>query len=147
MKAVASRDEIALQFHLLILMNKPDAWMISSNIYQLIMLDIEENLPSSLEPRRNKILDDLILRIHRDGTSMRQLIEVNAMIGTIKAEIDAVMRHAVAVHMFGNANLSHQIDRTLLKNTGTNGLFNLLSTPVIENDRINSFHIKEERQQ
>ena len=74
MKAIASRDEIALQLHLLLLMDKVDVRLRRSYIRQLDVRDIEKNVSTLLEARCDKILNDFMLRVNRDGAPVGQFI-------------------------------------------------------------------------
>src|SRR5258708_34822293 len=68
MKAIASRDEIALQFHLLMFVYKLEAWLMRRDIKQLDILDVEQDVSTVVEACCNQVPQDFMLWVQRDGT-------------------------------------------------------------------------------
>src|SRR5579872_1676384 len=65
----------------------------------------------------------------------------------VKAQLDAMMNGAFAAHPFSYPQFRHQINRSLFEDTGANGRFNLFSTPAFEDNRIDPFPGKKEREE
>src|SRR5205807_1566395 len=68
MKAIAPRDEVALQLDLLILVYKAYAWLRRRDIVQLDIVDVEENVHTLVEACGNQVLQDFMLGVERDAT-------------------------------------------------------------------------------
>ena len=90
-KAIASRDEIALHLTLLIPAYKSYPRLTGRDIRQLDVLDVEKDVLTLVEACGNQVLDDFMLRVQRDGAPVRQVGEGNAMPLSIEAQLDAVM--------------------------------------------------------
>src|SRR2546430_1923312 len=62
---------------------------------------------------------------------------------SIKAELNAMMNGAFALHAFIKPHFSHQIDRALLEHASANRRFYVFSATSLENDRIDPFFLRE----
>src|SRR5579884_4245435 len=136
MRTITSRNEIALQFYLLLLMGKANKRLRGRDIKQLDILDTEQNGSTLRKASRDAILQYFMLRINHDGATTGQFIEVNAMALSIKAQFDAVMNKANTIHTLAQAQFIHQIDRPLLENACANGRFDIFPAPAFQHDRV-----------
>src|SRR3989442_1813621 len=118
MKAIAARDKIALQLDLLLLVDKADTRLGRIYIRHLDIFYVEKDLLILCEARGNQILQDFVLRIHRDGAPVGQFRQGDAMTLSIKAELDTVMNDSFALHAFPKTHFRQQLDRALLEHTG-----------------------------
>src|SRR5689334_9245393 len=120
MKAIAACDKVALEFDLLLLVDKVDAWLRRSHIRHLDVRDVEKNRATLCETCGDKIFQDFMLRIKRDGASIGQPVQINAVCFAIKAEFYAMMNGAFALHTLAEPHFRQQIDGALFENPGTN---------------------------
>jgi|SRR5579884_1350119 hypothetical protein len=138
MRTITSRNEIALQFYLLLLMRKANKRLRGCDIKQLDILDTKQNGATLREASRDAILQYFMLRVNHDGATTGQFIEVYAMALSIKAQFDAVMNKANTIHTLAEAQFIHQIDRSLLKNACANGRFDIFSAPAFQYNGVNA---------
>jgi uncharacterized protein (DUF3820 family) len=146
MEAIASRNEIALQLNLFMLVDKSYARLTRRDIKQLDILDGEKDVSPLGEVCGNQVLQDFMLWVERDGTPVGQFGERNAMTLSIKAEFDPMMHSSFTPHAFSKTHFRQQIDRPLLEHTRANRRFYGFSAPAFEHNRINSLPGQEQRE-
>ncbi len=129
------------------LVDKLEARLMRRDLKQLDILDVELYVSPLVEACGNQVPQDLMLRVQRDGTPIRQFGERNAMALSIKAEFDPMMYGSFAPHAFAKPHVRQQIDCALLKHSGTNRRFDFFSAPAFEHHRINPLPGQEQREQ
>src|SRR3954463_15566601 len=129
MEAVAAGDEIAGDFNKRILVMEADLRLRRVEVVHRGVLDLEEDLSTRGEPRRDQILDPLVLRIDHDRAPAGELGEVDAMRAAAEPKVDAFVNEPFAIHAAADAGLPQQLDRAVLEHAGADGGLDLLAAP------------------
>ena len=135
MESVAASDDVDLQLVLRSVVAESNARMAGLEVQQRSCLRLEHDLSTSLQSRRDQILDHLLLAVDHDRATVGQLGERDPMTLTFKAQLEAMMNQAVAIHPRGDAHLAQQVNSALLEDTGAHARFDVCPRAVFEYDR------------
>ena len=85
-----------------------DGGAIGLDPVDLDRLRLPDDLAARLDARRVEILDDLVLPVERDRPTARELREVDAVMATRPAQLDAVVHRALLGHPVADAGVAQQ---------------------------------------
>src|SRR5262245_21944902 len=146
-KTIATGHEPAPKLEQLARVAAAHARHLGIDVMQAHVLDVEEDTPIRGEPGADEILDDLLLRVHRDRAAAGQAGKVDAMAAPAEAQFDAAMNESLSPHAFSRAAFAKQVRRRLLEHTGANALLDVLPAAIFENDRLDALQMQEVRKQ
>src|SRR5206468_4655845 len=95
---------------------------------------LEEQRAACVEPRRDQVLDDLLLAVDRDRPALGELLEWDPMTLAIEAQLDALVDQALAVEAVSQPELGEQVHGALLENARPDALLHVLTAAVLEHD-------------
>src|ERR1700722_1006100 len=149
MKAVATRNEIALErlrhtAALKLNLRLRDC-AARVTIVNADRLGLENNLPAGRNPRRDEILDHLVLRVNRDRLP-GQLREINPMPRYSESQLNAIVNKSFALQPRTDSGLHHQLDRAVLQHASANPALAICARLAFEHDRLDALQMQQVRQ-
>ena len=137
-EAVAARDRVAAQLLLLALVHEADARLVGVDPVQADVVDLEEQGRARVEPRRDQVLDHLLLAVDRDRPALGELLEGDPVTLAVEAQLDPVVDEPLAVEPIGQPELGQQVDGALLEDAGPDALLDVLAAAILEHDGLDS---------
>ena len=110
-------------------------------------LRLPDDLAARLDARRVEILDDLVLPVERDRPPARQLLEVDAVMATRPAQLDAVVHRALRGHPVADAGVAQQLRDVVLQDAGADGRLDRLAAARVEHDGVDPLERQEVREE
>jgi hypothetical protein len=142
MKAIASRDEIAVDFAGQACKLVVDFWLFAFEVFDPNIVGFEKDLPARCDPSLNEILDDFMLPV--DGNrAPGEILEIDAVALSAKSQFDAVVNQTLTLHSFADAHLREEIDCPRLKNAGADAFLAVLTGSAFEHDGLNALKMEE----
>src|SRR3954471_20690257 len=145
MKAVTAADEIAGELLQAASVMEADLRRRAREIVYADIGDFEQNLPAVGQPARHKILHHVLLAVDRDAFP-KHLAKIDVVQRAAKAQMDAVVRHALALHSLADAAVDQQVARPLLDQTSADAALDIRTTAAFEDDRFDPVQVQEMRQ-
>jgi hypothetical protein len=147
MKAVAARDEVALEnFGLTAGAPELDFWPRGIYVVKTDGFRFVEQLPACGTARGREIFQDFVLRVDRDRFSAGEIGEIDAMPGAVETQLDTGVDQAFSLEAVTDSGLFHQIDSALFEDAGANTLFDIFLGARFENDGVDSLQMKQMRE-
>ena len=87
-KAVAARDDVALELVQLALVAVADAGPLALEVAQADLVDLEQQRPAARQPRLDQVLDDLRLAVDDDRLPAGELVERDPLPGATRLQLD-----------------------------------------------------------
>jgi hypothetical protein len=143
-RAIASGDEVAVDFAGPARMPVVDFWLVALETFDTNVVNLEQDLTTRCDPSLNQIFDDFMLAVHGNRAS-GEILEIDAVALSSETQFDAVVNQTLALHSFGHAHLDEQIDGSGFENAGTDALLAILARPVFENNGLDALEMKEVR--
>ena len=146
MEPVAAGDDVALDGLARSIEDEADRWTIGLHVVELYVAHLEQDRMPGCEPKRDQVLDDLLLAVHRDPASAGELTEVDAVIAATEAQSNAVMHQALAAHPRSRADGIEQVSTSVLEHAGANPVLHVRPRPRLDDDRLDAFQTEQMRQ-
>ena len=108
-------------------------------------LRLPDDLAARLDAGRVEILDDLVLPVERDRPAAGELLEVDAVMATRPAQLDAVVHRALLGHPVADAGVAQQLRNVVLQDAGADGRLDRLAAARVEDDRVDPLERQEVR--
>ena len=102
-------------------------------------------LPASVKPCGDQVLDDLLLSVDRH-VAAGQFGDPDPLRVSLAAEIDAVVGQPLPREPLADPELMHEIDGVLLEQAGTHPPLDVVAVTRLEDHRLDPLALKEERQ-
>src|SRR5689334_13592033 len=131
-EAIASRDEVALELHLLAVYRVTQPRRGGADVVHARVLHLEVQSRACGDARGDQVLDDLLLPVHGDRASARELIERDAVIGALEAQRNPAMHQPFAIEALAEPRLAHELDGALLEHTRAHALLDVLSAATLD---------------
>jgi hypothetical protein len=132
-KAVASGDEIAINFLRPILMPEPDFWLLRFEIVHGDAVNLEQQWATVTKALVNQVLHNLLLAV--DGYALvHHRLEIDAMQITIDADIDAPMQHPFLSHALTYSHVAEEIGGPMFNQAGPNAVFDIVAAAIFNDD-------------
>jgi hypothetical protein len=147
MEPVAAGQKIAGELVRLPILAKRDAGLVGIDVAHRDAVDVEQEIPAGVEPRRDQVLDDFVLCVDGNRAPARQLRKVDPVTPPAEAELDAVVDEALALHPLADAGLGEKVDGALFEHAGPNRALDLVPAADFEHDRLDALQMKQMRQQ
>ena len=90
------------------------------------------------QPRRDQVLDDLLLPVDDDAAPARQLGQRDPVEAVLEQQLDAVVDEPLAVHPVADAGRAQGVDGALLEHAGAHALLDVLARAQLEHDRLDA---------
>ncbi len=143
-EAIAAGDEITFQRSRLACMLEldlgPSLQVVNADGFRL-----EKRRHAGSESRGNQILDHFMLRVNGDRFAAGELGEVDAVTGTIEAQLHSRVNEAFPLQARADARFHQQIDGALLKHARANALLDIFLRARFEHDRMNALQVQQMR--
>ncbi len=123
-----------------------DVGLRSVKVVDADVAGLEEDLTTGRQPRRDEILDDLMLRINGNCASACESAEIDAMAAAAEAQLDAVMGEAELLQPLADAGFNQQVDGALFEQAGANPLFDVLAAASFEHDGLDAREVEQMRE-
>src|SRR5262245_43147732 len=107
MKAIASRDEVALDLVLAPAVTKADGRRLHQIVHRHVV-GFEVQRAPGRDARVDQIANDLVLSVDRDALATRQLGEVDAMPAAVETDVDAGVPKASTPHASAHTHRRHE---------------------------------------
>jgi hypothetical protein len=144
-KAVTAADKIAGKLDIATAVAEANFWCAAGKIMDAHVARLEQNLPAVGEPPRNQVLHHLLLAV--DGYALaHEVAEIDVVQGPAEGEIDAVVKHAFALHARADAGFDKEVARPLLDQPGADAALDILAAAVFQDYALDPLQVKEMRQ-
>jgi hypothetical protein len=130
---VATGDEVAVEHLLGFVVAETDPRLLAIETFDSDRLRLEQDVVADREAGVDEILHHLVLPVDRHHLA-GELGEGNAVAPAVETERETVMNQSLAVKAGGKAELVHQVDGTLLEQTGAHPLDDILPAAVFQHD-------------
>src|SRR5262249_11006832 len=130
-KTIASADEVTGEIIHLAVLVEANRGGVAGDIVDADIRDFEQDAPAIRHPARHQVLHHLLLTVDGDPLP-HQLAEIDVVQRAVETEVDAVMRHALALHPIANANVDEQVSRPLLDQAGTDAAFDIRAAAALD---------------
>ena len=147
METVAPGDEVAGEFLACAAVIEADRGCLLVEIGEPRVARLEQNGSAGFDPRRDQVLQHLVLGVERDRLSASQLGQIDAMATAPEAKLDPMMHRTLALHALTYTGSPEQIDRALLEHAGAKCGLDCIATAVLEHDRLDAVDVQQVREQ
>src|SRR5579871_1730988 len=144
MKAVASSNEIALQFAFQVLLAKADDRPIGIEPGDAHIFDFEDDFAAGVQPRLDQILYHFLLSVDRNRAAC-EFPEVNSMAASVEEELEPFMHQSFSPHALADSRCVEQIHRSLFQHTGAYPMFHKLAALGFYYHGVNPIQVKQMR--
>lgn len=134
---IAASDEITLDFMDLPVLGVGHAGLLAIEIMQMDVFGIVDRYGATRRAGLHEIARNLRLPVDHDPAS-QQIVKVDALHVAVKGQFDAVMGNALGVHTRADADLTEEVDRTLLEHPGTDATQHIVGAFALDDDRIDT---------
>jgi hypothetical protein len=93
---------------------------------------LEADLSSSGEARVDEVFHDLVLSVHRDRPTARQLGERDAMPLALELQVNAVVDEPLAIHSLPDAEGAKEVDGSLLEHASTKPFLDVFTVAALD---------------
>jgi hypothetical protein len=145
-KAVASRDHIAAEHPLSTLVEKAARRAVGGDVLEPHILDVEKERVARIDSRRDRVPDDLLLRVDDSPAAPGQLGHWDAVALAVEAQLEALVHEALAPQTLAQPDLAQQLDREMLEHAGARPSFDVLARLALEDDRFDPGEVKQTTQ-
>ena len=142
--SIATGDEITVQVDRFPRVTETDDWC-RRDIGELHVLDVEQDVATLSEAGCSQVLQNLVLRIDRNGAS-GQGLKVDAMSLAGETQPNPVVSKPLATDAVTNLQIRHQIDCGLLEHARSNRLFDFVPAAAFEHNRVDPVSREQKRQ-
>src|SRR5215475_8471555 len=109
-------------------------------------MNLEINFSPCGQSRVDQISYDFCLRIDGDGAPASQVVKVNAMIATLKAQCNSVMNEALTPQPVSHTHVRQQVNGVLFENAGAHPLLYMFASSRFQHDGLNALQVQQVRQ-
>src|SRR5690349_21813524 len=135
--AVAAGDEVADElFFFTLLRGEADLRLVGRDVLQSARFGLEVDLAARLKPELDQILEHLVLGVDGNDAAVGKIVQVDAVAAAGKAQLEAVVHEALALHTLASADLGHEVDGGLLQHAGPDGGFDRLTRAALDDHRV-----------
>ena len=110
---------------------------------QAHVVGLEADLPSGGEARRDEVFHDLVLTVHRNGSTACQLGERDAMPFALELQVDAVVHEPLAIHSLADVDGSEEIDGPLLEYTCAQSFLDICAVAALDDNGVDAATMKQ----
>ncbi len=145
MKAVAAGDEVADELLLPAGMPEPDLRRLAGEIVDADIGSLEQDPPAVGEPACDEVLHHLLLAVDGDALA-DQVAEIDVVQGAVEGEMNAMVKHSLALHARAHAGLDQEVARPLLDQAGADAALDVIAAAVFQDDELDARKVQEMRQ-
>ena len=138
MKPVTARDEIRLDDLALALMAEGHLRARAVELLRHHVGDLEQDLPAGRQPRRDQVLDHLLLAVDGDRAAGHQLLECDPVALPAEPQLDAVMDQALAQQPLPRTRADQRVHGALLEHAGPHPVLDVLAAAGLEHDGLDA---------
>jgi hypothetical protein len=145
-EAVASGNEVALEFLLNVLFAEANCGMVGGEVVDGDSISLEDDLASRRKASFDEVLDHFVLGIDGDAGA-GEIFEVNPMTASVETQLNAIVNEAFAFHTLADPDLDEQVGSALFEDPGPDALFAILARPRLKHDGVNAAKVQKLREQ
>jgi hypothetical protein len=144
-EAVATADEIALDFLVAAAMTEANFRICSGDVVQTDVIDLKKNLATISKSLCDQILDDLLLAIDGDALA-DQLAKVDLVERAVETEMNAIVREPLALHALAHTGVDQEIARPLLDQPGADAALDIVAAAILNDDGVDALEMQKMRE-
>src|SRR5207342_664313 len=104
---------------------------------------LEADLSPSGEARGDEVLHDLVLSVHRDRPTVRQLGERDAMPLALELQVNPVVDEPLAIHSLADADGAKEVDGPLLEHASTKPFLDVRPVAALDDDGVDALTMEQ----
>jgi hypothetical protein len=108
--------------------------------------DLEQQRQPALQPRRDQVLDHLLLPVDGDRLAAGQRREVDPVPLPAEPELDPLVDHPLRVEAVRDPCLGEAVDRPLLEHPGAHALLDVLARAGLDDHRGDAAQLEQPRE-
>ena len=121
--------------------------LVAGDVVDGLGLGLEVDLTARLQPQLDQVLEHLVLGVDGDHPAVGELLQVDAVVAALEADLEAMMDEALALEAIAGADLGHQVDGALLEHAGADGGLDRLARAALDDDRFDAAQVQQLREQ
>ena len=146
-KPVTARDEIRLDDLALALMGEGHLRAGAVEPLRHHVGDLEQDLPAGRQPRRDQVLDHLLLAVDGDRAAGHQLLECDPVALPAEPQLDAVMDQALAQHPLAHTGVGKRVDGALFQHARPDPVLDVVAAAGLDHHGLDAAQVQQVGQQ